>query len=153
MKNTLKINHVNRTIVMDRTFAKLAANTMTPEYEHLQVVRRDYPYYTVVRRQIKKNTTKESYRGLTYEYMEDYIMSHGTVEEIKERLKTFDELRLISECHSKSRRYPVIKRWFLEQYPEIVQFGMDGATIVEVGNVSEGAPLLEITRRELEPAV
>lgn len=150
MKNTLKINHTNRTIVMDRTFAKLASNTRTAEYQHLQEVRRDYPEYTVVRRQIKRNLAKESYRGLTYEYMEDYILSHGTVEEIKERLKTFDELKLISECHSKSRRYPVIKRWFLEQYPEIVSFGMDKATVVEVG---EKAPVLEITCRELEPAV
>ena len=150
MKNTLKIDHTKGIIIMDRTFANLAANTMTPEYRHLQNVRCDYPEYTVVRRQIKKNTAKESYRGLTYEYMEDYIMSHGTVEEIEERLKAFDELKLISECHSKSRRYPVIKRWFLEQYPESVRFGMDKATVVEVG---EKAPVLEITCRELEPTI
>ena len=132
---------------MDRTFAKLASNTKTPEYEHLQGVRRDYPEYTVVRRQIKRNPAKENYRGLTYEYMEYYIMSHGTVEEIKERLKTFDELKLISECHSKSRRYPVIKRWFLEQYPEILKFGMnEDPKVVEtendVKNVVNAAPKL-----------
>ena len=33
-------------------------------------------------------------------------------------------MRLISECHSKCHRYPVIKKWFLGKYPEIAAFGM-----------------------------
>ena len=36
----------------------------------------------------------------------------------------FDELLLISQCHSKGRRYPVIKNWFLDNYPEVRDFGM-----------------------------
>ena len=59
MKNVLKISHTDRTIVMDRTFAKFAENTMSPEYAHLQQVRQDYPTYTVVQRHIKKNTKQE----------------------------------------------------------------------------------------------
>ena len=59
MKNTLKINHEKGTITMDRTFAKKAENTMSAEYAHLQNVRRDYPTYTVIRREIKKNPNKE----------------------------------------------------------------------------------------------
>lgn len=43
MKNTLKINLADKTIVMDRTFAKLAADTRSEEYAHLQQIRRDYP--------------------------------------------------------------------------------------------------------------
>ena len=43
MKNTLKLNHAKREIVMDATFARNAENTMSPEYTHLQTVRRDYP--------------------------------------------------------------------------------------------------------------
>ena len=128
MKNTLKINHAERTITMDRTFAKNAENTRSEEYAHLQSVRRDYPTYTVVRRQVKKNPNKECYKGLTYEYMEDYIMTHGTSEQIKANLKEFYEKRLIAECHGKAYRYPVIKRWFLEKFPEIVEHGAEGLT-------------------------
>ena len=69
MKNTLKLNHNDRTIVMDRTFAKFAANTMSPEYAHLQQVRQDYPTYAVVQRHIRKNTNQEHYLGLTYTYI------------------------------------------------------------------------------------
>ena len=120
MKNTLRLNHTERTIVMDRTFAKFAANTMSAEYAHLQQVRQDYPTYSIVQRHIRKNTKQEHYHGLTYRYMEDYITTHGSAED----RRIYDEKKLISECHSKSFRYPVIKSWFLERFPEIKNFGV-----------------------------
>ena len=141
MKNTLKINHAETTIVMDRTFAKLAENTMSAEYAHLQQVRKDYPTYTVIQRQIKKNSNKECYKGMTYEYMEDYIMTHGSVETIQANLREFEEMRLISKCHSKAFRYPVIKSWFLQKYPEIAKFGVCGAPKTEeIGEAPTAIP-------------
>ena len=124
MTNTLTINHANRTIIMDRTFAKFAANTMTEEYAHLQTVRRDYPNYQVVQRHIRTNSNKKTYKGLTYEYMEDYIMTHGPNETRLANYKEFNEMRVISECHGKAFRYPVIKNWFMEKYPEIANYGL-----------------------------
>jgi hypothetical protein len=107
---------------MDRTFAKNAENTRSEEYAHLQAVRKDYPDYTVTLKTIKKNPNKESYKGLTYDYMEDYILTHGSEEEILENFAEYKELRLIAKCHSRSMRYPTIKRWFLEKYPAIEDF-------------------------------
>lgn len=124
MKNTLRINHENKTIVMDRTFAKFAENTRSDEYAHLQQVRRDYPDYTVTTRTIKRNPEKETYKGLTYEYMEDYILRHETEEKQLAVIKEFNELRTISKCHKQGLRYPTIKKWFLEKYPEIVEFAV-----------------------------
>lgn len=124
MKNTLTINHANHTIIMDRTFAKRAIDTRSEEYAHLQTVRHDYPNYQVVQRHIRKNNSKNTYRGLTYEYMESYIMTHGTEETRLANFKTLQEMRLISECQGKAFRYPVIKSWFLDNYPEIAHFGM-----------------------------
>ena len=63
MKNTLKIDHSKKTIVMDRTFAKLSENTRSEEYAHLQQVRRDYPNYEVIRSKINSNPNKETYAG------------------------------------------------------------------------------------------
>lgn len=133
MKNTCKVSHAKREIVMDAAFARNAENTLSPEYAHLQNVRRDYPAYAVVRRTIKRNANKESYKGLTYEYMETYILSHGTSETRITNLREFNEMRLIAECHSKAFRYPVIKAWFLEKYPEVKNFG----TKVEVQEQEE----------------
>jgi len=86
------------------------------------LVRQDYPTFTVVRRSIKKAPTKETYAGLTFVYMENYIATHANAEQIK---KVYDELRLIGACHKAS--YPTIKKWFLETYPEIIEFGIEGA--------------------------
>ena len=137
MKNTLKLDHAKRTIVMDRTFAKFAANTMSTEYAHLQTVRQDYPEYTVVLRHIKRSKTKECYRGLNYEYMEDYIKTHGSKEDSAANLAEYKELKLISKCHSTSRRYPTIKSWFLEKYPEVKAFGVSADETAEAKDINE----------------
>lgn len=121
MKNVLKVKHTERVIEMDKTFAKKSTIVGSREYSLLQECRRDYPDYNVCRKEIRKNKKKESYKGLTYAYMEEYIALHDDQEHtIKKR---YDELRLIAECHSK--RYPRIKKWFLEQYPEIKAFGVE----------------------------
>ncbi len=125
MKNRLWIDFENNTIYMDRTFAVRCKDTRSGEYTHLQQVRQHYPTFSVVARKIKKNTNKETYAGLTYGYMENYIVAHEAPENRATVLDEFYELRLISECHKRSRRYPVIKRWFLTKYPEIVEFGME----------------------------
>lgn len=122
MKNTLRFDHDARCIVMDRTFYKNSSNIRFEEYAMLQRARQDYPTYTPVIKRIKRNPNKETYRGLTYAYMERYIESHDNAEEM---MAHYRELRLISECHGKARRYPAIKKWFLKQYPEVEKFGME----------------------------
>lgn len=81
MKNILRIDHKSLQIIMDRTYAKNAENTASPEYQHLQEVRRDYPNYTVIRKTIKKNPNMDRYKGLTYDYMREYIILHSSREE------------------------------------------------------------------------
>lgn len=141
MKNTLKINHTNRTIVMDRTFAKHAIDTMSAEYAHLQTVRRDYPTYTVVQRQIKRNSDKKTYRGLTYDYMESYILTHGTAETRIANFNEYSEMRLIAQCHGNAFRYPIIKSWFLNKYPEIADFGTTVTQATEIIEMVEAAAI------------
>lgn len=117
MKNVLKVDHKSKTIVMDRTFAKKAEIVGSKEYNLLQTARRDYEGYTVIRREIKKNLNKECYRGLTYDYMRNYILSHTGAETM---IQKFNELLLLTKCHS--IRYPHIKKWFLDSYPEVVRY-------------------------------
>lgn len=125
MKNTLRVNHTHRVLVMDRTFAKNANNVRFEEYALLQRARQDYPAYAVVTRRIKRNPNRETYAGLTYQYMENYILAHESADTADEVIAEYRELRLISECHCKARRYPAIKSWFLKKYPEIEEFGQE----------------------------
>ena len=122
MKNDLRIDFTKNEIIMSRSFEKCASIAGSDEYRRLQLVRQDYPNFSVVRRSIKKAPTKETYAGLTYTYMEAYIASHDNADT---NMKVYGELRLIGACHKVS--YPTIKKWFLETYPEIVEFGIDGA--------------------------
>ncbi|MBE7052787.1 MAG: hypothetical protein E7391_00735 [Ruminococcaceae bacterium] len=137
MKNTLKINHNERKIIMDRTFAKFAENTRSEEYAHLQMVRKDYPNYNVLVRTIKKNPNKNCYDGLTYQYMKNYIDKYEEVNQKEKVLEELDNMLFISRCHSKALRYPKIKKWFLDKYPNIVKFGMPKEEIEKTINLSK----------------
>lgn len=128
MKNALNIDFEKELIIMTRLFAQKCRDTSSTDYAHLQSVRRDYPTFKVVTRQIKKNPTKKTYHGLTYEYMEDYIYTHESEETVQEVLDELAEMRLIAACHSQAFRYPVIKNWFLNKYPEIKNFGKEFVT-------------------------
>ena len=138
MKNYMKLDHQNRKIVMDRTFAKNAEFVGSDEYNLLQQCRRDYPLYTVTRRTINKKADQEHYRGLTYEFMKNYINKYDT-ENKEENLAVLKEMIAISKCHSTCKRYPVIKQWFLDTYEEVKKFGLpeeDNET-AEIDNVIE----------------
>ena len=125
MKMMLKVDHENGQIVMNKAFDKLAANVFSEEYKILQGARQDYPTYIVVRRTIKKNPNRECYRGLTYDYMRDYIDRYEP-EETRESVQAeLENMIQISRCHSQCKRYPVIKQWFLEKYPDVKNFGIE----------------------------
>ena len=124
MTNVLKVNHEMKTLVMDKSFANNSSIFGSRESLMLEEARRAYPNYTVARKQIKKNTNQEHYNGLTYKYMRWYIETHEKGEALTKALAEYDELLLISKCHSKGKRYPTIKKWFLEQYKEVKTFGM-----------------------------
>lgn len=136
--NGLKVLDTKKTIEMTKAFAKAAADPRSEEYALLQQVRRDYPRYKVTQRTIKHKKSQEHYAGLTYEYMETYIMSHGTMEERVKNLKDFNELRMIAMCHSKARAFPFIRSWFLDLFPEVEKFGVKIAKVeVEAEEIEE----------------
>ena len=135
MKNALYVDFAEEKIVMTSTFAKKCYNTASAEYAQLQSVRHDYPKFEVTTRKIKSNPNKETYAGLTYEYMRNYIITHASDETREQEVAEFDELVLISKCQTKAKRYPTIKKWFLAKYPAIAKFGMDAE--VEADNKAE----------------
>jgi hypothetical protein len=124
MKGTIRLDHLNKNILITASFARASMNPDNYEYKKLVEIRMLHPDYSVVKRNIKKNPQKESYRGLTYAYMEHYIMMH---DESGEVMKIYQELRLRALCHT--IRYAHIKKWFLEFYPEIDDFSTNKAVV------------------------
>ncbi len=118
----IRVNYADHKIILSSAFEKKALIPGTAEYESLQSVRRDHPGFSLVTRQFKTNTKQEHYRGLTYGYMRDYISAHD--QKPAAALVELNELIGISKCHSLGKRYPTIKAWFLDRYPEVAKFGM-----------------------------
>ena len=118
----IKVNYAERKIILSSAFAKKCFIPGSVEYAQLQAVRADYPDFALVTRKFKANTAQEHYRGLTYDFMREYIGTHE--KDAKVVLAELDEMIGISKAHSLHKRYPTIKAWFLERYPAIAEFGM-----------------------------
>ena len=127
MMAKIRVLYAEKQIVLSRSFAKSAEVVGSPEYLELQDCREKHPDFKVVSREFKKNSQQERYKGLTYEYMVDYIIRHEQPEKKEEMLRKLSILRQDVEGLSKGHRYPIIKRWFLMSYPEITTLGMDTA--------------------------
>ena len=119
--NTMKINEKKFTIEVTKSFAQKASRVGSPEYYELLEVRHNFPKFKVVVNQTK---SKDSFKGLTYEYMKMYIQTHD--EEKGSNMAVFMELRGKSEeadeAQADSMSYGEIKLWFLDTYPEIKNF-------------------------------
>ena len=124
-KNPARIDYANKQIILYKWFAEKAKNPKSKEYKMLVEYIKSLPNFEVViRGDININSNQEHYKGLTYDYMKEYIKRFEPVETRDAVLKELDDKLFISECHSKAYRYPEIKNWFLEKYPEIVNYGM-----------------------------
>jgi hypothetical protein len=91
----------------------------------LQEARRDYPTYRVVTVAKKSGKgKKDSFKGLTYDYMELYIEKHDNTD--KSVMADFNVLRGkrgdMKALDMEPASYATIKAWFLGQFPEIKGF-------------------------------
>ena len=125
MKPIIRVNHKEEKIELNKEYFRRIQNPRSEEYETLQMVRKDYPRYEVCLYTIKRNPNKKTYKGLNYEYMETYILTHEPKETKAVVLDEFYNMRHIAECHKASYGYAVIKKWFLAKYPEIAEFGVE----------------------------
>ena len=81
MSREIIVNEKKNTIEISKAFAKEAKVFGTDEYKNLQEVRRDYPQFKVAVKSISKK--KDSFKGLTLDYMKNYIRKNDTEEMLK----------------------------------------------------------------------
>ena len=124
-RTPVKFDHANNKIILYKWFEEKARYPKNDEYTMLANFIKSFPNYTItVRDDIKTNSKQEHYKGLKYDYMEKYIRRFEPEETREEVLKELEDRKFISQCHSKGHRYPTIKKWFLEKYPEVTTNGM-----------------------------
>ena len=116
----ININIKNRTIVVSKAFATKASRFGSEEYTLLKQAPSENPNYRVEIKSTRTNK-RNSLKGLNYEFMEDYILTHN-----KDLHKEFLDRVGRSEnefgLKTKGATYMENKKWFLESFPEIAAF-------------------------------
>lgn len=120
----LMVCYADSSISISSAFAKKAFTPGTNEYNVLMSVRNDFPNFKLITRKFKTNTKQDHYKGLTYNYMREYI-NKVEGKDAHAVLEGLEFLIDISKCHSPGKRYATVKDWFLKRYPEIKEFGVD----------------------------
>ena len=133
----MNANLMTKKIEMTKTEAKAAGKPNTAEYNTLLELMKNFPGFQI---EIVKSAAKkvDRFKGLDYDYMEAYIMSHSkeNKKETKPILEVFYELRGLDKDGKKigmaaAASYGEIKMWFLTQYPEIEKMGENVNKIIE----------------------
>ena len=115
-------NHFNKTIELTKADARNAGKYGSEEYNLLTQIMKDFPSYSMV---IKSAPKRDNYKGLTLEYMENYIKQN---EKDTKVINDFYALRGKDENgkdvdFALVASYGEIKKWFLDKYPSVAEFG------------------------------
>ena len=121
----MNANLMTKKIEMSKKEAKAAGKIGTAEFEMLREYMSAYPGYEV---QIKAPTKRKvEFRGLTYEYMKNYIKKHD--DEDGKIMAEFNDLIALDKKnkvegseHLEAAGYLDVKKWFLAKFPEIRQY-------------------------------
>lgn len=120
----MRINLTERTIALTKKEMTAASRYGSKAYKELQNARRDNPGFEIVTITRTVKTQRETYKGLTYAYMEKYIKAHDdeacTVwKEYKiRRGEPLEPQDVIPVPYT----YRETRDWFLEKYEAVAKF-------------------------------
>lgn len=119
----ITVNRKMRTLEITKKFDKASSRYGSEEYKELQTALSQNVGFKVI---VKTSTSKkkETYKGLTYSYMETYIEAHD--DENCSIMEEYNLLRGIGEeaeeAFADSFTYLEMKDWFLDKFPAIAEF-------------------------------
>ena len=121
----MNANLMTKKIEMSKKEARAAGKIGTPEFEELKNYMAIYPGFEVLIKAPAKR--KVEFRGLTYEYMKNYIKKHD--DEDGKIMAEFNDLIALDKKnkvegaeHLEAAGYLDVKKWFLAKFPEIMQY-------------------------------
>ena len=128
-ENTVKaysVNHVTRSIILTRNFAKAASDPTTDQYRIFLQLRKDNPGYEIIQRTITKKEGKR--KPPSYAQM---IKSISCVENSDFYMARFEAMR--EEAASKNGSYTRVLKWFRQTFPNFYvmpEYNADNEIIV-----------------------
>lgn len=112
-----------------KAFEKQARIFGTPEYREWRAYRQDFPSAQMVTKTIKKNTSKRTYKNLTYANMERFLNMQPNG---KALIKEFNDQKETAAIQQNP--YRAVLAWFLAKFPkydEYKDFFADNGEAVE----------------------
>ena len=121
----MNANLMTKKIEMSKKEAKAAGKIGTPEFEELKNYMAIYPGFEVLIKAPAKR--KVEFRGLTYEYMKNYIKKHDDEDckimaEFNALIALDKKNKVEGAAHLEAAGYLDVKKWFLAKFPEIKQY-------------------------------
>ena len=101
-----------RSIIASATTLKKARNPQSAECKMLLRMMSEHPDFEVAEKTIQKKPSKQTYKGLTFGTMEDYIQTQPNS---KDEIRKYEVVRRIAKL--KGSEYALTKKWFLNAYP------------------------------------
>lgn len=118
----ISIDYTTKKIIISKNFEKLAKRFGSAESDELKQAIQMYPNFTIKVHSIKTNPSKMTYKGFTYQHMEDYFKANKGADGIKlcEELETLRGRKNGKrDMNLQMHPYGKIKAWFLGKCPEI----------------------------------
>lgn len=124
------INFITKEITITKKFAKAAGSLGTPEFKEMMELRNAYPDFNFKMKEISTNDNKKTYNGLTILRMIAIIeVCDGTT-------KAEDFRNKISIFEGQRSKYPMIKKYFLSMYQDVLS-ELTPAEEIEIESVIE----------------
>lgn len=118
--NSYKIDFINNTMTITKTFERAANNPYSEEYKLVQKIRADFPTMQLVRKASPAAKRPNPYKGLTYAAMERYILREGSPKLMSE----FEMVRASSMFEN--NHYLLVRKWFVQRFPEYMEQRNEG---------------------------
>ena len=124
MKNLFYVDIPNATIYASKTTLKKTRVPNSPEYNELVGLLTRHHNFKIVEKEIKKAKGKETYKGLTSDFIKQYISIQKNKETLEAQYKEAFKLG----------KFPLVRKWFLDTFKN---FDMEQAK-AEIENVVLG---------------
>lgn len=98
-------------IFVSKSFMKKASTIGTTEYDILLNMQKDRP--TATTEPIPTKRKENTYKGLDYNAMKEYIKDEFGVDSVQMRAI----LKVLSDAEKNRVRYATVKQWFLKNFP------------------------------------
>lgn len=120
----MKTNLTAKTIELTKAEMKNAMTYGTKEYDALQTIRRDYPGFEIVEA-VKTKKGKSHFASLDMKTIKAYVEKHGDDEQ--KVSFAFISNKTVNEDgeYHEAQSFFEIKKWFLNEFPEIKQKRID----------------------------